>query len=514
MQFPWRWNGGTIFLNLGVIWGMPVIGCNILPINDCPLNISCNYRTITKRKLYLSMLKSFYQKIPIPAQHLACTLYCWNRDRKRFGSEFDDLLAEAENRWNWSTDRLIAFRNARLRNFIQHAAATVPYYRKLFAEKGIDPDGIHTMDDLKAIPILSKTEAVRLGSQLRSRAIPSRSLKMTETSGTTGAGFRFATTIEADREQWVVWWRHWRSHGIRMATWNGIFGTKPLVPLKQQAPPFWRYDFAARQIYFSAHHMTEQFLPHYVQEIRNRRLAWIHGRPSTLSLIAAYMLDSGDTLDHPVRWITCAMEQLFHNQAAMIEKAFGVAPVQHYGVVEATANISQSPNGLHRVDEDFAAVEFIPADDNGDWRIIGTNFTNLATPLIRYDIGDKAKLESGASLNTESIRSIISFEGRWPDFVVLADGRQVAGLDRMFKNIDQIKEAKIIQSTPGRIRIDVVKRPDYSQHDEERLRKEVRSQLGADIKLDIKYVSTIERSPSGKFQLVESALANESWSAR
>ncbi len=22
MQFPWRWNGGTIFLNVGVIWEM------------------------------------------------------------------------------------------------------------------------------------------------------------------------------------------------------------------------------------------------------------------------------------------------------------------------------------------------------------------------------------------------------------------------------------------------------------------------------------------------------------
>ncbi len=24
MQFPWRWNGGTISLNLDVIWGMSV----------------------------------------------------------------------------------------------------------------------------------------------------------------------------------------------------------------------------------------------------------------------------------------------------------------------------------------------------------------------------------------------------------------------------------------------------------------------------------------------------------
>ena len=458
-------------------------------------------------KLSENRLNTIYMNMPIPAQHLAYTLYGWIRNRKRLNSEFGDLLAEVENRLNWSTDRLIAFRNARLRSFIQHAAATVPYYRQLFAERGIDPDGIHTIEDMNAIPILTRTEAVRLGCQLQSREIPWRSIKMTSTSGTSGSAFRFATTIISDREQWAVWWRHWRSHGIQLGTWHGVFSGRAICPHNQSEPPFWRYDFATRRTYFSPHHMTEQFLPFYVQEIRNRRISWLHGRASMLAIIATYMVDSGDSLDHSLRWITCSVEKLSYKQAAIIERAFGIAPVQHYGVAEAVANISQSPNGPLWVDEDFAAVEFIRDHDLGDWRIIGTNITNLATPLIRYDIGDRVVLESSMDLGNESIRPVISIEGRRGEFIVLGDGRKIAGCDHIFNNIEQISEAKIFQQTPGQIRIEVVKRPNYSQHDEEQLRKATRFHLGPDMILDIKYVNTIERAPSGKAQLIESTLA-------
>lgn len=450
------------------------------------------------------MLKRIYEKLPVPAQHAACSVYSWNLDRKRFDCRFHDLLAAGENRLAWPADRLAAFRDERLRAFVRHAAETVPYYRRLFAEQGIDPDGIRTMADLKSIPILSRRDAVGLGRELRSEAAPPRGLKTISTSGTTGAGFRFATTLDAYREQWAVWWRHWRGHGIRLGTWCGVFNGKPVVPLNQTKPPFWRFDFSGRRIFFSVHHLSERFLPHTVQEIRKRRLAWIHGRPSTLSLIAAYMVDSGDRLDHPVRWVTTGIEQLFPHQAAMIEKAFGVAPVEHYGMVEAIANISRTPDGRLRIDEDFAALEFIPDDDHGDWRIVGTNFTNLATPLIRYDIGDRAKLSGpGAPAN----RNVVSLEGRRQDYVVLADGRKIAGLDRLFTDIEQISEAQVVQHAPGQIRIDVVKRPNYTRRDEDRLCREVRLYLGADMQLDIKYVGAIKGAPSGKFQLVDSVLA-------
>ena len=43
-------------------------------------------------------------------------------------------------------------------------------------------------------------------------------------------------------------------------------------------------------------------------------------------------------------------------------------------------------------DEDYAHIEFLPMEGTS-YRIIGTNYTNTAFPLIRYDAGDLVELE-------------------------------------------------------------------------------------------------------------------------
>jgi len=59
-----------------------------------------------------------------------------------------------------------------------------------------------------------------------------------------------------------------------------------------------------------------------------------------------------------------------------MEAAFGLRPIQHYGMAEGVANISQCENGKLHVDEDFAAVECLPIDEGGEsdcYKVIGTN---------------------------------------------------------------------------------------------------------------------------------------------
>lgn len=110
-----------------------------------------------------------------------------------------------------------------------------------------------------------------------SEAVPARDRVTVHTSGTTGAGLRFASTRQALREQWAIWWRYRRWHGIEPGTWCAYFGGRSLVPLKASKPPFWRYNIPARQVMFSAYHMSPENLRAYVDELRRRRLPWIHG---------------------------------------------------------------------------------------------------------------------------------------------------------------------------------------------------------------------------------------------
>ena len=337
-------------------------------------------------------LEFLYLKLPIPLQHVICSLEGWRIQRWRFGGSFLALLREAESRTFWSVEQIRAYRDQRLRAFVQHCAHTVPFYRRRFREYGISPEDIQTLEDLQRLPILTKEEVQDYYSELVSEAVPKQQQIITHTSGTTGAGLRFATTRRAIQEQWAIWWRYRRWHGIQPGTWCAHFGGRSVVPISQTKPPFWRYNYPGRQILFSAYHMSPDNLRYYVGELRRRRPPWLHGYPSLLALLASYIIEKEIELGYQVRWVTTGAENLLPQQADLIRRAFGVQPRQHYGMAEAVANISECEYGNLHVDEDFAAVEFIPNPYGTGYKVIGTNFTNLATPLIRYDVQDVVEL--------------------------------------------------------------------------------------------------------------------------
>jgi phenylacetate-coenzyme A ligase PaaK-like adenylate-forming protein len=448
------------------------------------------------------MYQRIYAALPVSLQNMACSFYSWKLNSRRYASPFDKTLAEAEERLAWAPDKLIEFRNVRLRAFVRHAANTVPYYRRLFADIGFDPDSVHSPDDLAPLPILTKSEAIKQGSDMYSGSVPKSARMMTHTSGSTGAGFHFPTTIKADREQWAVWWRYYRMHGIERGTPSAAFLAQHLVPIDQHNPPFWRQDSATSRTFFSSYHMSEANLPTYLQALRELKPRWIQGRPSSLTILASYVADSGDRLEHTIEWITSASENLTDHQAGLIESAFGVRPIQHYGMAEAIGNISQHPNGVLRVDEDFATIEFLDHPETNTKRIVGTNVSNLATPLIRYDPGDLALLGG-----TGFPREVRKFEGRGEDFIVLNNGQKIGAVNRIFENSVNIKEAQVRQSIPGEITVLVAKRPDYTARDDATLIASLQHYLGSDIIIDIEYTTMVERTPSGKVRAVVSDIA-------
>lgn len=447
--------------------------------------------------------KNLYDFLPVALQTAACSLYSWKLNSSRYDASFDNILKEAEERLSWSSDRIQDYRNRKLQAFVKHAVESVPYYRRLFRQYDLDPNTIRSIEDLNSLPILTKSEAIKQGNALRSDVVPNNQILMTHTSGSTGAGFHFATTRKADRMQWATWWRYYRMHGIFRTTPSAAFLAQRVVPINETRAPFWRRDVFTGRTFFSSYHMSPENLPDYLGELRQRKFPWIQGRPSSLTLLASFIVDTGADLGYQVRWITSASENLSTAQAALIEKAFGVKPIQHYGMAEAVANISQHSDGMLRLDEDFAAIELKPGEYARSVRIIGTNFTNLATPLIRYDTGDIAEVDSPTFP-----RVVTTLEGRGEDFIVLANGQKIGAINRAFEDATNVREAQIHQSIPGEITVLVAKRPNFSNSDEENLRTSLRDYLGAEMRIEFEYTSMVERTTSGKVRAVVSQIEN------
>jgi phenylacetate-CoA ligase len=423
-------------------------------------------------------------------------------NRFRYNTNFCVLLKEFESRTFNSYDETCTFRDRKLTDFIEWSYKTVPYYRNLFERSRLHPSDFQRIEDLQKLPVLTKSEVQENPNLFVSTNIPRSKRIVLHTSGSTGAGLCFDTTREAVQKQFAIYWRFLGWHGLNRNTWRGYFGGRSIVTVDQHGSPFWRYNLPGKQILFSGYHMSEKNLPCYVEEIRKRKPPWLTGYPSLVILLADYIHDKGLSLNYRLKGIALSSENLLPQQIKKIKEVFGIKPIQDYGQCEAVANFSECEYGNMHVDEDFSAVEFIPVSDDDSYRVIGTNFSNLATPLIRYDTGDIVSLSKEKCSCRRPGRVVKSIDGRKEDYIILKNGVKLGRMDHVFKDLVNIREAQLYQSAAGKIEVRIVKGTNYSNRDDVQLMRELKKRVGEESEIAIKYMERLPRTAHGKLRFV------------
>ena len=131
----------------------------------------------------------------------------------------------------------------------------------------------------------------------------------------------------------------------------------------------------------------------------------------------------------------------------------------------------------------------------------------MATPFIRYRIGDVGTRLKGPCDCGRPGDVFLDIDGRIEDYVSTPDGRLVGRLDHIFKEQYEIEEAQIVQHDIDSVSVLVVAGSRFSERHRKSLEREVHARLGARIRVDIEAVQTIEREPNGKFRAVKSTVA-------
>jgi phenylacetate-CoA ligase len=226
-----------------------------------------------------------------------------------------------------------------------------------------------------------------------------------------------------------------------------------------------------------------------------------------LALLASYIVETNTYLDYQVKWVVANSENLLPHQINVIKKAFGVRPLQYYGVSEAVASASECENGKLHIDEDIAATEVIPDPAGFGNKVVGTSFSNLAVPLLRYEVGDVVTLSNERCLCGHPGRILATIDGRKDDYIVLKNGARLGGwIDIIFKDMVNIREAQIYQKAVGEIIIRVVPSVNYTKRDEEELLGLARKRVGDGISILVEYVERLERTSNGKLRCVVSEI--------
>lgn len=459
---------------------------------------------------------SLYNLAPVWAQNLLLTGFSALLHRERYGGQFKEFR-ELLSRMERATPSVIAdYQDAKLREVVGYAYATVPYYRRVFDERGLKPGDVRGRADLPKLPILTRRDIQQNFDDLRSRAFKPKELRLGHTSGTTGSPLEVYYDARVIYITYALMDRQYRWAGARLER-NGdravVLRGNVIVPVSQKRPPYWRHNRFHNQMLMSSFHLSTDHLPLYVQAIERFRPAVLDGYPSTCYVLARHLLDSGRTL--PLRAVITSSETLYDFQREAIERAFECRVFDYFAAAERVlfATECERHEG-HHVSEEYGVLEVLdewhqPLPRGQTGTLVATSLHNFGMPLIRYATNDVSSLKSTACACGRTLPLMEDVSTKAEDILALADGRLISPsvLTHPFKPMHSIEQSQVVQEDYDHVVIRLVPKPSYCREDGEHLVREFQARLGANVRIDIRLVDALERTKSGKFKWVISKVA-------
>ncbi|MCK4396247.1 phenylacetate--CoA ligase family protein [candidate division WOR-3 bacterium] len=453
-----------------------------------------------------TLLDIIYNRSPVFIQNIMTSGYGYLIKSRRYGGNFSRFLANIEKSQYLSSEELKQLQLNKLHIMLMHAYENVPYYSKLFKKLQLRPNDIKDIRDLGKIPILEK-EAVRDNpEEFRARNISKLEILKYATGGTTGTPLTIYLTRETLQYNYAMYesrCRRWA--GVKLGERTATFLGKRVVPTGTVSPPFWRYNKALNQVYFSSFHMSEKNLFYYIQALKKFQPRIVVGYVSTIYTLAKYMADYGVKGIKP-KAILVSSETLFDWQKRLIELQFGCRVFNAYSQAEYAGFISECEHGGLHISPEYGIIEFI--GDNSSKQMICTGLFNFAMPFIRYRTCDVAIPMDKKCACGRDLALVKSIEGRSDDMLVTPDGSMIspASMSLAFEFAKNIKEVQIIQDSPEKITLRIVRKPSYSQFNHNFIIDEVQRRLGSSIRIESEFVEKIPRTRIGKFRFIVSNL--------
>jgi len=428
------------------------------------------------------------------------------RDAARFRRELD--------RRQFDSPAIVRARqSASLRRLLRHAVDTVPYYRALFDRAGLTVADIGAIDDLRAIPILTKADIRAHGSELLSNSFLGRQLTRKKTSGSTGVplevkldpnglAWKRACTLRADE------WSGWQRGQSVAKVWGNPeykqFGVRGRLRN-------WLYE---RAVYLDTLQMSPEVITRFARLIASSRPAMIFGHAHSVFLLSDHIRRHKLPRYRPSGIITTAM--VLHDwQRRRIEDVFQCPVTNRYGCEEASliACECHEHRGLH-VNADSVLVETIrdgqPAKPGKPGAIVITDLSNFAMPLIRYQVGDVGVLTDRVCSCGRGFPILEAIEGREADYVVTADGQFVSGIsltENFAVLVPGIAQIQIVQESVERFLFRIVRDAAFGSESERAIAALVAERFGPGATWQCEYVEAIPQEPSGKYRFCISHVA-------
>lgn len=357
---------------------------------------------------------------------------------------------------------------AQLIDMLQHCANNVPYYRDRWQHG--TPWGLH---QLQQLPILTRDELARNLDLLTADKLPSGHMIIGSafTSGSTG------TPVEIKRTNVTTLWHN--AMYLRCLEWAGFNPELSMAAIRYYEPkiakelqrglqqPYFESAFAGFLKmgvgYVMDVHVDPILQMKWLREVKSDYLV---SYPSNLMALVHQNIDQQLSL----KGVLSVSEELHEEEQAEIGKSFSCTVVNSYSshevgyIATPCERTYQALKGCLHVYEENVVLEIVdeqgkrcPPGEYG--RVLLTTLHNYATPLVRYDIGDRAAWYPHGQCDCGRPHRLIERpQGKRHPLFTLPSGakKNSMGIAAGLRRIGGMRQFRVTQKTPTRVLVEFV----------------------------------------------------------
>ena len=311
----------------------------------------------------------------------------------------------------------------RLQQTVRHCMNS-PFYQEKFAELGITPDDIQSLDDLKKLPFTTKDD-LREHYPFGLACVPLRDCtRLHSSSGTTGNPTVVLHT-QKDIDEWA--------NAVARCLW--MVGSRPEDVFQNSAgygmfTAGLGFQYGAEKVGMLTVPAAAGNTTRQIKFIKDFGTTVLHAIPSYASRIYEVMREEGvdPRRDTKLRVLCIGAEPHSEEQRKRIENNLGVKAYNSYGISEmmgpGVAFECPEQNGIH-IWEDYFIVEIIdpvtlqPVEDGQLGELVITTINREAMPLLRYRTRDLTSILPGSCPCGRTHKRLARLQGRSDDMIIL-----------------------------------------------------------------------------------------------
>ncbi|GAA0872763.1 exopolysaccharide biosynthesis protein VpsH [Gangjinia marincola] len=403
----------------------------------------------------------------------------------KYGFLFKRRLKKVNDYYTISNDKLEQLKQEKIRAHIENAYTNSLFYKKLYDDHGVNLSQIQNQEDVKNLPPITKAI---IKDQIDKLYIGNRIRHTSHTSGTSGSPLKVYYDLDCVLNEAAhneVFRNNAGHHyGQKVVSLRGVLDKSRMK----------YFDKFSNTLYLSSYNLSSEYAKFYLDEIERFKPNAILAYPSSLEILSNFCQSLKRSLNVPV--VFTSSETLYDHQKEKIEKMLNTKIFDRYGNAERTISLVQFNQ------EFYEEAKLYSYNEYKENHILTTNLINPGFPLIRYRVDDQVEIVSKKPIR---IQKII---GRVDDYVVLNDGSKIGRMDHVFKGINNVKYAQIIQDKKAEFDVNLVIEQQFNNTEKDKIIYNIKKRIGDQATFNINFIHEDEliKTSSNKFKLVISRL--------